>query len=1852
MRLPVEPKQAVVADTMPTQVSADITFDENFSPEGFLAQDIRANSVQDKQKFYDRYTSLYGPDSAPVETFTNVYDQAARVKTPREQSALLRYQRIQALSRLHASHPQTLDQFPSLVKALAARPDISQKDVTNMISLSLMESAFQRIISTDDPTGIAQANIFLTMNPVQQAAFGDFYETRFSQLIKDTAADPNSPMNGVGWLWNHSLGPVFDKLWAVNRLAYRGVTGIAWDATHMGEYENTDATGWDKAAPGSYDPDQINQLKDKYGAYKVDILLDFSKEIELGDGEDGSTPYMRWIQKHLDDPDALAIIRKVTNSRIADPELMEITRGIEMASTSNIGQVLLSNIFPGARTSEAMLQAAGLLNFTTTIAVDPTGKIAAIFKSARMLRYGLQKIDPSAGAVNDLKSAAKIVRTGQFGNVMKLLISDFAKVREVKAAEAAGKAKPGSAAATRAAVSRNFGKHFDEDLLVEMETWNGHGIRNMDDAAVWMYENSAAPRIIQGRAAAKYSTVAEAREDPLVNFVDDLGMPKNSWMEQGKNPLFERLRLSESNMQTRTPLLPTISRGIMTYPVALARNRFRMAMATRNPIDNAGRKTIAKVFPNTSSSAVAGEISKNPKGIANIEGIERRAPEDLLNVLSLSGNGTGAFRYSQKGVAAAADRVLRLGARKPNGDIIYVNSARDTRHVYELARAFFTKYTAQTIAQAFREGTVAERRLIVNGLVKSIHEARGINSERLARFAENDIDKAKLAQSVGITGSQIGERYAPTIRRIEGVADPATTANNPLLLSQKTWETNPSKWVSDNGTSREHALHVWQTSDYIRLPDYASFDKVSQKAGVWWTLFGWTNRPISQTLTDYWSFGTLVGPRFVIRNAIEDYTMWYITQGRWSDVVIGRRGSTLVRAARGSQYKQGGWTGKEGWQSRLGVVNRQLPASKKSKAEMAADNAAGEKFGNSSLFRYVREYMTDAEWEAYKSAVRGERTEEIQTILGTAWARGQAGKFMNGALKGPTGMNERQAAAAAWLTQHGRVMDDMSEASMMLNSAMPTSLADRLAEQAVQGTYVNGQIKYPVRGWEDAAGAEAPLHFYLQWHRDITGIVKTDGAIGEIAILNLGRISKDPSTRDDVVRRIVDAIVDDTKIGYKERFSAIYEQDATIEDFANRYLASVQNTFSKADGSLNTDLWNKLVRHQSGKPVDIDLTKLTFDDLRSYSQQMRPAYVNARAYSEVPVFTELTRIDRMWEMMGNSYSRFSKEPIFMANVFREAKDLEPYYNWLKGVVGEKAANTRVNQLAVDRAYGLTMSYVDNPANRTLFAWNMRNVSRYYRATEDFVRRMVRVTSNYPEGLWKTALTYQALDETGFVYTDQYGDKYFMYPVTGFLGEVIQKAFGLANGTLPLHPLSLGGKIKMLTPSTDPNQLIPGLSGPVLAFPMAALLGMFPQVDAFQSVATGEYSVGQSAWAQLMPAGVNRIWNLLAPDDQDNIVANATMGAAAIAIAAGYGPTKNSTNVHQIEDFKKAIGDIALQVVVLKTILGYIVPASPQIYMNDVTDLARKAGITGMRPLFLNILESQGDSPTAFTDALTEWVKIYGTEALPYTESKSKPVADLGANLYTATTSAVSEVTMKFIRDNAEVVEKFPVAATYLFPRGKDFSLTTWSWYIGKGYKENHTETTFIQALLSAEGRYERDRIDRQIDQEVLDLQNAGKDSEAAYRDNQFRAAMHQQLQGSYPWLTEQDVNSNNPLQYATSMNQLLNGNGDDTGDMRKMIAWYKRPDATEPVPESIKNIDYAIRVYDRYSKGPEDQYGPPGFRIIEGQSNAAVALRKQVREFLTAQLTELATKDPQVEVVVQKILLPLVNARSIVGGNW
>jgi hypothetical protein len=117
-----------------------------------------------------------------------------------------------------------------------------------------------------------------------------------------------------------------------------------------------------------------------------------------------------------------------------------------------------------------------------------------------------------------------------------------------------------------------------------------------------------------------------------------------------------------------------------------------------------------------------------------------------------------------------------------------------------------------------------------------------------------------------------------------------------------------------------------------------------------------------------------------------------------------------------------------------------------------------------------------------------------------------------------------------------------------------------------------------------------------------------------------------------------------------------------------------------------------------------------------------------------------------------------------------------------------------------------------------------------------------------------SLTYEGITHSGWVQNDDQGEPYFVYPGTEHVYKAVQgvmTAFGVpAEFKVPM-PVEFGAKIKMITPSLNPESMVPTFAGPLSGFSIkvASNLGRYFSAQVQQipllSYGLGKYAVDQS-----------------------------------------------------------------------------------------------------------------------------------------------------------------------------------------------------------------------------------------------------------------------------------------------------------------------------------------------------------------------------------------------------------------------
>jgi hypothetical protein len=146
-----------------------------------------------------------------------------------------------------------------------------------------------------------------------------------------------------------------------------------------------------------------------------------------------------------------------------------------------------------------------------------------------------------------------------------------------------------------------------------------------------------------------------------------------------------------------------------------------------------------------------------------------------------------------------------------------------------------------------------------------------------------------------------------------------------------------------------------------------------------------------------------------------------------------------------------------------------------------------------------------------------------------------------------------------------------------------------------------------------------------------------------------------------------------------------------------------------------------------------------------------------------------------------------------------------------------------------------LKYVDNPDVKTQLAFNLRVAGRFYRAVEDYARRLVRFSTRHPERvLYRLGHFSQAMDGSGMTYTDDNGTEYVLIPNDGLFWRTVAPAFAAIMNPLGSAQAILGQnwdffkqpawnqytlKISMLNPGYAEGSGLPTLTGPTIAVPV-------------------------------------------------------------------------------------------------------------------------------------------------------------------------------------------------------------------------------------------------------------------------------------------------------------------------------------------------------------------------------------------------------------------------------------------------
>ena len=1075
----------------------------------------------------------------------------------------------------------------------------------------------------------------------------------------------------------------------------------------------------------------------------------------------------------------------------------------------------------------------------------------------------------------------------------------------------------------------------------------------------------------------------------------------------------------------------------------------------------------------------------------------------------------GAVRFTANQIQGRIDRFARKFTKVPNptATVFDVMAPDAVDQIYRTARLANSRYHSKIIAEAFAAGDEGQRMQITKGLWNTIFSTRGVRKGNpgktfMEQFAGRGLEKTYAADIV-VNGQRVG---------------------------------NPAEFAGE-----QMALFPYQLSSSMVIPSIVDLDRLTARQGLISRIVGASHDKWVDRITSGWSFLTLAGPRFAIRNTIED-DMFYLARGRnpW-DMVKGRLWSTRLRIGKGvtagdsalEKLKNTVWGSKAG---EVGVINKFIRADEIEEfgAKMAA--ATNESEVRSVLAEAVlrRKLAYGLDPESAKIVSEVAKYGDIDSLLADV---------AEGAKNGVRG-GGRYTSINDDVSRYGKM-----EAITIDGRAYKRSVGDR--------AFTN---------FNPVANEQAKVSWLFQ-----LGVMAND-EIGRIAIRYM----------DDEVKAVDEIFNYLRKLPQRDRDRfQLYFKGGNERVHAERAYIAARNLFSDRNGNINTDLLNKVRFTDKDGYIRTTAKDLKLTDLPS-DPRLAPEFISGPTLvpvSEADNFAGAVW-DKGWDAMGEANARWSREPIVINELIRFRKELDKsgftqkvIRQFTEGKTDEayekayKSAMRHVNSIAEDLAKDTALAYVDNPAVRSQLAMSARNFARFYRATEDFYRRFYRTVRYNPEAITRASLTYDGISHSGFVQTDDTGDQYFFYPGTTEMYKVmdsVMNRFGQTAAIKAPMPIEFSAKLKMITPSSNPDSLFPTFAGPLSAVAVKGITNLIPPFEKLDRVLLGVYGEDQPMVQAIFPAHINRIISLMDRNERNSQFASAFRKAATYLEATGHGlkPKIDPTTGQEIpiqpgelQEYKDKLTASTITALTLRFALGFFVPAPPQTTLRaDIATWVRENGETNFKQTWNNLVEKTGD----YDKAMQEWIRLYPNE-LPYTisESESNVIAIINAN----------DKANEWINKNEGLLKKYPEAASFFIPKDGEFDFDSYKLLIKMGLKRSKTVEDFLRQVSTA---YDENFYYEQQDLYEAELANTYSD----YQKRQLKTMWDNwasQFKGARPLLQEE---LGRGAERAIQRNLALQ-------DLEDMFA-----DPTVKIDPAIRQpIEGMLRTYNDYINARDSVYG-------------------------------------------------------------
>ena len=1126
-----------------------------------------------------------------------------------------------------------------------------------------------------------------------------------------------------------------------------------------------------------------------------------------------------------------------------------------------------------------------------------------------------------------------------------------------------------------------------------------------------------------------------------------------------------------------------------------------------------------------------------------------------------------------------------------------LDSAKDIRAL--MRTAGFDNAWADDITAAWIRAVPGERKKMYDGMMLSLANGMGLLSSPGGRDvfnrAYNALTKQKYSTEIPLTKElldTLDKDFSKFLKDTVGATDEAIIAGEKFMVDPSLFNGSSSKAVAE-----------WQLSDTLRVPPIHEWQQfaLSNKNFLFRSLGEFFNGKIATGLVNSWTALTLL-PRLGIRSVLEESMVFGLTapiKVIKNTMLYGYKASRQIRRFTTDDLKFYDVNS-------VGIPTRLI--EKLTKTGLSDADKAKLKTATKDE---VADMIIKAQLQGRIVFKKGKAARQFADDLDDFIKYGLGRKYWD---------DIRQRTSFAFGT------DPMATTA----SGTPVAVARGSNNTVPFNISYKEATKGQIRGGQYVDVQYGTDQFYLNV---LDLIIKTTeySELGRIAIRNI----EDSKLAIDNMVKYLEA---NPEIAY--RF-ANAQGAGTINNrqLANAAYLNARIPFQTANGGLNMNLVSK-VRRPNGK---ISANDLTIENLRSYPAEQMPTKILGQAYVPAPrdvggIMQNF--INNGYEWMDKQISTLVREPFFLANLsgyrgqlrgVQARKKQELLAKGLSEELADQTSRQYVEVMSEQLAAKRTLDYVDNPEVRTNIAWSMRNFARFYRAQEDFYRRAYRTVFKNPQSLVRLRLATDALDHSGFVYQNDEptllgaggGERYFVFPADQIMSQAISPLTKILTGkdlAVPM-PLEFTGKIKMLTPSLDPESSIPAFSGPLSGITFVALERLLPNFmgpikDNLLKTTLGSYSKNATWTDVILPSNLRRFMSAFDQDDQNSQFASAARKALAYYAANGEGlkPDIRDANgdltiisEQQKYEFTRKVESTAMNVVVTRFFLGLMSPVAPQVgFGEDIPRYLKETGNVNFKSEFnklVNEIAKTGEEDV-YNKALQQWTKIKpGLLAYTIGETDANKIATVKKTKQAAT----------WVKDNRDLVKQYPEGSAFFIPYVGEFGFDEYVFLKREGYIESLPIDDFLKRVSVAEDYTSYRELQKQYDEKI---DNAKIPSMKAYYRELWKKEKEQFL-ADKPLLVED-------LQTFEGEQKTRNA----LDDLRRMIS-----EGAAPKNDLSNKYNKMIEVFDNAELS---------LSVLTSNTRFQRTQKERIRKAAMQQIESIAAGNPQAEAAVRVLFKRLI----------